>query len=186
MLDWSSDVFVSAYFAAESGMWKLARSPNDSKRISLWAFSPVHFNAHRTLIRQDGISQTLAVVDVPSSENPNLRNQRGRFTLQLDSGSLTGPFQCTEFPESLKQCIEAISQSGASTIAGAAARNGLGPSDVLHKLTLPWEEAPVLMWRLHRLGYSAARIYPGLKGCEQTIGEMEQIIPCLKERWSSG
>ena len=136
LLDWSWNPFTSAYFAALGA----AKMNNRSKELAIWCI-----DSNKVMSFQESVT----VVTVPRSDNPNLNAQHGFFT--IDHFALSQDY-C--FAESMKNNVENALISRITDIGGL----------VLIKLTLDHKEAPRLLRLLYNLDHSAKRYFPGYRG----------------------
>jgi hypothetical protein len=146
LLDWSSVGRVAAYFAASDA----ARIGEEGGNLSVWAL-------RKTVIRSEWIETKqaqLAFVTPSPADNPNMRAQRGLFTL---SG---GP--------STRVCVRRIVDRFANTVSPWEGREEV----YLYRFDLCWESAPELLRLLASDQVDAARMFPGLDG----------VVMAMKER----
>jgi hypothetical protein len=121
LLDWTRNVFVAAYFAAEEA--SNPESKQDEK-LAVWA---LHYPAMGTLHEIDRQHEPIIIVTAPSASNPNLRAQQGAFTKTN--------FLIDHSPEDLDQL--ALDE----VLAIAASRgNHNAKSSTMFRFTLPQQE----------------------------------------------
>lgn len=173
LLDWSDDPKVAAYFACLGALRDVVeKQTSPEKKIAVWMIntSALHLLSHAGYSCLNGeISNTaLEVIDVPLYENPNLRAQKGCFTL-IRSKSLSAT----------QHTIEAAMRAIVLDFQGAAVNPFVG-SDVadqfkrqLVKLTLPQRECVQLQERLRSRNYAASHLFPGYAGVALDIEEEE-------------
>ncbi|TGQ12190.1 MULTISPECIES: FRG domain-containing protein [unclassified Mesorhizobium] len=176
LLDWSRDMLVAAYFAAKSAL----EFPIEGN-LAVWIASPDILEAHNLplVMEMPSYSYQIDVVEVPYAGNPNLAAQKGLFT----NATPTRPRiqELGHAPEQI-DLVHAVStlfsQSKGSAVDGMVNRRPK-PDDLLppmfFKATLPRSEAKPLLRLLRSRGYDGARLFPGLKGCEISMAEMEVI-----------
>lgn len=181
LLDWTSDAFVAAYFAAEGGVRRLRSlreksgnaSGNDNARIAIWRVYEQNF--HLTELISPGGGQPILgkspidpkcrirMVDCPYSSNANLAAQKGRFTcVSIDNDHPTLR-EDAPLDEVNRYFLESRQTPDATSV------EAIENHPVM--FTLPLTESPKLLHWLHQNGYDAARIYPGLRGVVLAIEE---------------
>jgi hypothetical protein len=154
LLDWTRNVFVAAYFAAEEA--SNPESKQDEK-LAVWA---LHYPAMGTLHEIDRWHEPIIIVTAPSASNPNLRAQQGAFTKTN--------FLIDHSPEDLDQL--ALDE----VLAIAASRgNHNAKSSTMFRFTLQQQEAPKLLWLLAKMDITASTVRPGYSGI---VAELNQRV----------
>jgi len=111
--------------------------------------------------QRQNLEPTLEIVEAPFDGNPNLRAQRGLFTLVR----YHTPRKQEDFRlPSIDAVIEAYEREDTS---------GLRNAPWLRRLTLPHTQAPRLLRALDQFNINAGTIYPGYDGVVQSITERE-------------
>lgn len=137
-LDWSYDPLVALYFAVSTRHRDEREGKAVGDHICIWAL-----NLPAARIYFQSKHRSIELVTAPYEMNPNLRAQRGCFTLlQWDSSRGQPSFP----PQPLNQIIT-------GTVGGV--------DTVLYKLRAPASELVFLRAGLFNYDYHAARIYPG-------------------------
>lgn len=154
LLDWTRNVFVAAYFAAEE-----ASNPGSQQdeKLAVWA---LHYPAMGTLHVIDRPHEPIIIVTAPSASNPNLRAQQGAFT-KIN-------FLNNQSPEDLDQLA-------LDEVLAIAARSGNpnAQSSTMFRFTLPQQEAPKLLWLLAKMDITASTVRPGYSGI---VAELNQRV----------
>jgi hypothetical protein len=138
---------VAAYFAASGAVSALA---NGGQCIAVWALNQSRLDS---IASQD---ERIIVVTPPWATNPNLRAQRGLFTLH--GVRLVAHEKTDHVP--LDEAVEKLA---------VGARSGHG--QLMCLLRLPVEQAPLLMTLLSQEGVNAASIFPGYDGVVKSLRE---------------
>lgn len=165
LLDWSQDIFVSLYFACIGAMKSIKKNDFNftDNNIVLWALDAYE-------IEIDKIMNKIAPIVFirPSYHgNPNLGAQKGLFTL-WEFATRHGK-QTSFTPTPLDIFLE---------------NNSKSEKTLLYKLKFPSKFTPYLYKELNKLGYHAARIFPGYQGVYQKISEdllCEKIFQKINE-----
>lgn len=151
LLDWTKNVYVAAYFAAEK-----ASSPERKKdgKLAVWCF---HYPAMGAIDPLNWWSEPIVIVTAPSASNLNLKAQQGVFTMVN--------FPITESQHADRLPLDKVLERAAQRSHGNA------KSAELFCLTLPQREAPRLLWLLAKMDITASTVYPGYSG---VVMELEQ------------
>jgi hypothetical protein len=166
LLDWSFDPYVPAYFAAEGAARKVHKFDEDKasqvrfavnccKELTFRGFEILNQFAGQVDLRYAGHR----LIRLPYTGNRNLRAQRGVFTVSIKDHV---------------RLDDEVDRNGCETKLvdkDDSFETGSFPRCELFRLTLSYKEAPALLKALARIGYTAARIYPGLDGVAASILE---------------
>lgn len=163
LLDWTQNPEIAAYFAAVGTAQAIRQGTMDSRnQMAVWCLDrcnenivavvkpPVVSDPIEALAFFDSPPAWLNIVQVPTAGIPNLRAQRGLFTVHRTC-SEDGPF----LVESLETGLQRLR----------------GSTSGLTKITLPAVAAPVLLRLLAREGFSATTMYPGYTGAAMFVQE---------------
>jgi hypothetical protein len=116
----------------------------------------------------------LNVVHAPRSGSENLRAQMGLFTVVADPSGLEG--QPTD-RRSLNQVVFDMANDEnpryPRVIEAYKQKLGNNPPFILFRLAIA--EAPSLLATLHRMGYEAARLYPGFAGIAMSVKNLGRL-----------
>lgn len=169
LLDWSWSPFVAAYFAA-SGHIASPETVNSKagKYISVWATvsdqlgTPISDERTHGQVPGDK-AKKLFMIQTPSAQNPNLKLQRGVFTLFIDE-------------------VASQRTAGSDNVSPTvlSPQNEWCPQDKpqFFKLLLPVEKAPELVRRLVSLGYNRNRLIDGFQGAAESVLEEANLAFC--------
>lgn len=161
LLDWTRQALTAAYFAAiEAAQWEKAAkdAPSGLEGLAVWALKDTYelnsIGSQKSPQRIKRIKE-ITVVTAPTATNPNLRAQRGVFTLHRPSA------------------IELQAQVAPEPLESVATR--LQEEHNIHQhmveFSLPVNESPKL-WRLLAIeGVDAAALFPGYSGVVRAMNE---------------
>ena len=155
LLDWSERALVAAYFAASGASVAGAGS---GQQVAVWALDQSRLSSIASSEEQ------VIVVRAPLATNPNLRAQRGLFTLH----GMRLQADKTEVDIPLNDLI--------GILAGKAKARDASPQPFMYLYRLPAEKAPLLLQLLDQEGTSAASIYPGYTGVVDALRENHGVI----------
>ncbi|MCG8480184.1 MAG: FRG domain-containing protein, partial [Spirochaetales bacterium] len=185
LLDWSTDPYVALYFAAKSGIELYQDKHKDSpSSVALWAVNRTL--VHRATSPQSKVSSrekySFRFVEPPYFQDPNLAAQKGVFSLvRVNPGWLQGrsvPIKTLEaanrisFDDALLESIGSHDSAFYNDLKKEW--NGLDPV-LLRRISLPIGEVIPLLRSLRNMGYHAGSIYPGYKGCGESVKELALI-----------
>jgi len=163
-LDWSRNPLVAAYFAAREIVRRKDTEGDITERMGVWILRAIIPESENMQM-----SPRIALITPPTSGNPNLRAQRGVFTLHIPGSVKSGePVDTKPFDEVVK-LVDPIGM--AKMMADMA-----GPR--MYQLTLPSSQASRLFVLLRRAGISASTLFPGFGGVAEAIRESSW---CQKE-----
>lgn len=156
-LDWSRNPLVAAYFAARDIVKRKYKGNDVPKRLGIWVLRASIPEAENMQVRP-----RVVLITPPTSGNPNLRAQKGVFTLHIpESAQSDAPVDTRPFDE----IIETIEPIGIIKFMTDMA------GDRMYLLTLPTAEASRMLILLRRSGISASTMFPGFGGAAESIRE---------------
>lgn len=146
LLDWTSDPYIAAYFAASS-------AEADATSICVWSFSAINSELQEIVVRQE--KRTLLFVSAPASDNENLRAQRWVGLLYRHAAV---PLHKPPLYESFDEVADESFSSGT----------------IFWKLTVPTGEAGEILRLLSALNIDASAVFPGFYGVARAVNEMSR------------
>jgi hypothetical protein len=164
LLDWTHESRTAAYFAAKGAARRVAKAKGKPEltKLSVWALDINFLRLSRRIIPHWTRDFPFVIVTAPSSENPNLKAQRGLFSLvrfQPSEVNLSGPVDRRPQDELLRELL-----------AGAKDPD-CQPS--FYHFTLPASESLKLLRLLAIDGVSAATLFPGYSGVVEALSEQQ-------------
>ena len=151
LLDWSERALVGAYFAASGASRETA---SERKYLAVWALDQSRLEAIALA------DERVVVVRAPWETNPNLRAQRGLFTLH----------------EARLQANETVVDTSLdvtiSRLADKAHSVPPAQKPFMYLYRLPTDKAPLLLYLLDQEGINAASIFPGYQGVVDALREI--------------
>jgi hypothetical protein len=182
LLDWSESAFVAVYFAALEAARQLYFNSRLGQRwLSVWG---LNVDLLSPLEPSDRWGK-LRVVRAPWATNPNLRAQRGLFTLhrcayKLGKGARMSTWERITAssdadlriipiprPRSLDDVVEGLWE-----VAPGYLRETYLDKPVMRSLCLRWSQAPALLEMLCRMGFSSSTLFPGYEGATRSLKEV--------------
>jgi hypothetical protein len=176
LLDWTHESRTAAYFAAKGAARRVAEAKKTPKstKLSVWALDTNFFRIGRRIAPLWAKDFPFLIVTAPSSQNPNLKAQRGLFSL-------------VRFPPievNLSGCVDRRPQDELLQELVAGAKDPDCQPGLYH-LTLPVSESLTLLRLLAIDGVSAATLFPGYSGVVEALSEEQywdtprgtQILP---------
>lgn len=159
LLDWTRSAYVAAYFAASEAAKWLFRSHSDhrhgAENLCVWGMTQLVFDLRAILQPIKERFPRISRVVTPSSNNANLRAQKGLFLLDRPSNvEPEAPVDLRPWDEILKIDLDLT-----------------GGTPFLSQICLPIEEAPRLLRLLSFVGIDAAALFPGYGGVVAAIEE---------------
>lgn len=155
LLDWSRSPLISAYFAAEGAV----RMDREGGLLCVWGLNTEVIEAQNLLRREE---RYLHLVTAPMAGNPNLKAQKGLFTLYR-------PF--ARDPDAPPDCrpLEALLEAPAHHPAFKP--NVFEGRPWLWKLQMEAGQAKELLRLLAGLRISANAVFPGFGGAAEAVRE---------------
>lgn len=150
LLDWTRRGLVAAYFAAREA----APRRDQDGELAVWALDREIFSAEATKNERE---LSIGIVSVPAATNPYLHAQSG----VLVAFPPVGPHR--PFEDIVKQLAQLHKP---------------GRPVWLHKLLLPWAQAPRLLRLLSYEDITAATMFPGPGGIVDSIKEQGHWDEC--------
>jgi hypothetical protein len=158
LLDWTENVYVAAYFAAEKASRWLFKLHSNERRgathLCIWAITRSVFEVREILAMLTGPSRMI-LVTTPSAGNPNLRAQTALFLVdrpkQMDPDA---PVDTRPWDVLLQEALSYMKRY-----------------PILQQLCLPIEEAPRLLRLLAFERINAATVFPGFDGVVSALKE---------------
>jgi hypothetical protein len=160
LLDWSSDPFVSLYFASIN---VLNQNNYTDDCMVLWAMNRYKIELKNVLNR----SLKLEIINPPYGGNENLRSQKGLLTYwrgdQLINHDESIDFDTTTDRRPLDELLyESLSEKSGYIRE---------PFIVFYKFLIPNKEASNIFMALEKMSYNAARLFPGFDGIAKSMKE---------------
>ncbi|OMF17064.1 hypothetical protein BK131_03575 [Paenibacillus amylolyticus] len=160
LLDWSSDPFVSLYFASINSL----KQNNDSDEyMVLWAMN-------RYRIEFESVTETysqLEIINPPYGGNDNLRSQKGILTYWRGD-ELLNPDGSINFEIGIdRRPLDELLQESLSENE----RYLKEPFKIFYKFLIPNKEARAIFIALEKMNYNAARLFPGFDGIAMLMRE---------------
>lgn len=178
LLDWTTDLYVAAYFAAEGGLKDLSKPMFSSveeqlnamhnairtkqvphkqeMNIEIWALNK------RVVYAFNESPIPLKIIQPRYFGNPNLQSQKGALTLwQIDISPM--PEDPKEFLLADKTPLDQQIVKYLSTCKSEITK------PILYRFTLPQKESVNLLMHLNKYGYSEASIFPGYRSIANEI-----------------
>jgi len=158
LLDWSRDPWVAAYFAVAGALGHSQKEQYKGESLAVWILNTELLDHEKRLARpKKPIEVPLTFITAPASTNPNLRAQRGVFTVWRKPFT-DGPKQQVD-RRPLNKLLEEV-------FSGYDLKMPL-----LYKFTLPVELAPDLWTAIKHNGINAARLFPDFSGAAKAVKE---------------
>ncbi|MBE6113259.1 MAG: FRG domain-containing protein [Peptococcaceae bacterium] len=182
LLDWSFDVYVALYFASKGAMYNAVDAIQHKKffdendTMVIWALNAQIIQFFHPEVPQIQLQlKTPLRFVVPSYySNPNLNAQKG-VLVYWEREVSNFPKNPEKFPWG-----EEVDRTPFDKLIENYICEPIGDIAVLYKMEIPVKEGMALYEYIHKIGYGAARLFPGYNG---VVKEMEElaIINHLKE-----
>ncbi len=143
LLDWTRDPLIAAFFAAEGGVKTYDVDPDE--RLVVWSLFYPFLGAKISYVKQ---AYSLRVITAPSATNPNLRAQKGVFTL-------AHPRHTQEWSGVYRPLEKVLWDSDRGDF-----RKDASECELL-KFTLPVSQASELLCLLATFDITPSSVYPG-------------------------
>jgi FRG domain len=153
-LDWTTNTFTAAYFAARPALASTA-----ADQIAVWAFSD--FTRLIDYVMDITADRALRVFTVSGADNDNLRAQRGLFMIHQQQM----PSEAMAFTP---QTYDQLLLESLRHMRGAA---------YIVRILLAHSEARSVLAHLAHAGVTAGSLYPGLWGAAREYEESQAIRP---------
>lgn len=161
LLDWTRDAYVAAYFAAkEAAMWLVGEKdfPDGVKTLSVWALNTIFLDFYRDMMEKQVITEVITVT-APAYGNPNLRAQKGLFTLErIQSFSPEGTV-----------CQDPLDKYVTEVFLKHKIGNELLP--IMIAFAIPISASREILRRLSYRFINAGTLYPGFDGAAEALKE---------------
>ncbi len=158
LLDWSRDPWVAAYFSATGALAYIDDPQYKDECLAVWVLNTELLDFEKRLARPNNpIEVPLTLITAPASTNPNLRAQRGVFTVWRKPFIDGSKQQVDRRP--LDELLEEV-------FAGYDLKMPL-----LYKYTLPIKLASKLWGSIKHNGINAARLFPDFSGAAKAVRE---------------
>lgn len=158
LLDWTTSSKIAAYFAAKSAIKKLKKKKRDGT-LSVWCTFSDFITAFINNFEQyrEG-KNPIDVKSAPRKSNPNLHAQNGFFIYKYERNQK--PYDKIE-KISLDRYFAKIMKE----------KKVEWNKPIFYHFTLPWKEAPELLWHLAKEGINNAKLFPGYGGIIELMKE---------------
>ncbi len=159
LLDWTTSSKIAAYFAAKSVIRKLELEKNIDGTLSVWCTSSNLIRAFINNFERYEIGKNpIDVISAPRESNPNLHAQNGFFIYKYERNQ--NPYDKIEKIPLDEYVIKIMNENKVKW-----------NKPVFYHFTLPWKEAPELLWYLAKEGINSAKLFPGYKGVVEFMSE---------------
>lgn len=172
-LDWSNDPHIALYFAASGLMADVldsiefsSASESLEKRAAVWFTDAISLEGNvesgaPKLPHDSGYR--VRVVECPYFQNPNLAAQKGVFTLVINRD------------QDIQADTRPLDMIWAEEIVGTVVQRPPDNAFSFARLDFGPAVAYGVLIRLSKLGYDAATIFPGFRGCADVIHEQARL-----------
>ena len=160
LLDWSESAWTAAYFAAVH--WSRGSVQGIfGKELGVWALRR-SFLLHYEYIQ----NCTIELVTAPWATTPNLRAQKGYFTVDRPIVPRDDPPRVESFDEMIKALAR-------EAFLWSADENARPSMPLMIHLKLPVIQAKRLLRLLYSHGVSGVTLFPGYDGAARSVFEMQ-------------
>lgn len=157
LLDWTTSSKIAAYFAAKSAIKKLEK--NIDGTLSVWCISSTLITAFINNFEQYRKGKNpIDVKSAPRESNPNLHAQNGFFIYKYERNQK--PYDKIEKIPLDEYVAKIMNENQVEW-----------NRPVFYHFTLPWKEAPELLWYLAKEGINNAKLFPGYEGVVEFMKE---------------
>ena len=169
LIDWSYDLYVALYFASMGAI-----KAYDAKRIKqddtmvIWALNAYHIQFLQPTISRIPIN----FVVPPYYDNPNLNAQKG----VLSYWEIDAPGEFEQIDNLQHGIVRLTDRTSLDELIQQYCDDYPGKNEhlvLLYKIEIPVQECVEVYDYLCRLGYAAARLFPGYDGVVREIKENE-------------
>jgi hypothetical protein len=156
LLDWTSNAYVAAYFAASGAV---RTSAHNNSNLCVWALLRMIVEFEGSKAMGDDLSRLpVKLITAPAADNPNLRAQQGLFLgYQQRDIYLNEQFISGSYDQLVAENLTFFPTS----------------TPFLFRLTLPTSEAPELLRILSAHGINGSTVFPGLEGSVRAVLERQ-------------
>ena len=162
LLDWSESSFIAAYFAAVH-WFKSMDQPKNRKQLGVWAIQ-------KSFLLDFEIYGSMEVefVSAPWAATPNLRAQKGHFTVHR-------PYlKDDKAPHVIR--LDTLMKKYAKSLSKWCQQDQRQPDNylpIMRHIKLPAKEANKLMRLLASYGVSGTSLFPGYDGATRAVKEQQ-------------
>lgn len=167
LLDWSFDINVALYFAAEKAVRNTLQSTflDNEKKIIIWMLSTYNLGYEKTLNE----NFPLKFVIPNYYDNPNISAQKGLLTYWNTDKETSENFL------SSKVCLDTLDTLIENTPYDPNKNHPSNDYTAMYKIKLPRYEALTMIKHLTKNNYNAASLFPGYYGAAKKIEEDRMI-----------
>lgn len=182
LLDWSFDIYVALYFASKGVIYNAfdsiqqGRLLDETDTMVIWALNAQIIQFFQPEVPKIQLQQKSPLRFVVPSyySNPNLSAQKG-VLVYWEHDVSNFPKNPEKFPFG-----EMVDRTPLDKLIENYTSEAMGDVVILYKMEIPIKEGVALFEYIHKIGYGAARLFPGYNG---VVKEMEEnlLVERLKE-----